>query len=748
MMKKIGRIRRGACVLTAACVLAGMLAGCAAPAREEAPTPVTLPQAIDSTLALNDKEQDAFLLCAEDGGLKLYVNPSDGTFYVEDTVSGAKWYSNPEDRAQDAWAQGVYRMELSAAMIVSYFIPDTGEKSRFNTMTGSVTDGDFTIEAVQNGVCIRYHFSEYEVTIPLYIYLDKGSLCAKVPTAQIENKKEGLFLYAISVLPYFGAGGEEDTGYLVVPDGSGGVIDFHNGKEMATSYMRPIYGMEPTEVKSSYDLAVEDQDIKMPVFGIQRNQHAFLAVVEDGAEIGTINANGNEQITSYANVYAEFAVKGRMDYSIGSITTPLLETGEIAVPLLGLRYTFLSGEEADYSGMARAYHTYLQQQYGLKEAPTSPALYVELYAGVRKTVSRLGIQMDTVVPLTTTAQVQAIAEELRGLGVENLVVSYRNWNKAELEGRPVTSAKIAGGLQKGGVSLRDLGQSNIMRFYPALNDVLTYSKANFFTRTYDTVCDISGVPIRPRPFNIGLGDEDGDPYYYVTYDKLTDFYGRLKADIDKAQLGPAAFDDLGRVLYNDYRTGNRKRTQTRQRMEEVLAGMGDSMFYSPNIYALPHAAELFGLPTTSSGQDLIDRDIPFYQIAVSGFARYSCPPLNNSNVGGTAFLKAVETGSSPTYTWIAADVDQIKGTTLGYLSGSHYTDSRDQAVAQYQRLRQAADAAGGTRLYAHGQVADGVTVSTYKNGARIYVNYTAAAYTLEDGTVVPAGDFTVVKGAA
>lgn len=743
---------RGAGLLAAVVLLAGSLSGCGAPAQETPAPAADVPKAADIGTDLNDKTVEDFILCAERDGLKLFVKPANGEFYVEDTASGAQWYSNPAGREKDTWAEGVYRMELSSALIVQYYYPDRGEKSRFNTATGSVYDETFTISAVEGGVRIEYRFEEYQVTIPLYVYLQDGALRAQVPTDQIKNEDKDLFLYGISVLPYFGAGSEEDTGYLLVPDGSGGLIDFNNGKEMASYYMRPIYGMEPTEVKTSYDLAVEGQDIKMPVFGIRRNQHAFLAVVEDGAEIGTINANGNRQLTSFANVYTEFAVRGMMNYSIGSITTPVLEKGAVAVPSLAVRYTFLGGEDADYSGMARAYHDYLRGQYGLQETASAPALYAELYAGVKKTVSRLGIQMDVIEPLTTTGQAQAIAEELRERGIDQLVISYRGWNRDELENKPVTGAKVAGSVQKGGVSLRDLVKDDRFRLYPALNTTLTYANAGFFTRTFDTVCDISGVPIRPRPFRVGLGDEDGDPYYYITYDKITDAFTSLRGALKKGGLRRAAFDDLARVVYNDYRSGNRKRTQTRERLEQVLGAMAEeldgTLLYSPNVYALPYASELFGVPTSSSGHDLIDHDVPFYQIAVSGFTRYACQPLNNGNVGGDAFLKAVETGSSIAYTWIYEDVAKLKDTSLGDLSGSHFAATRDEAVAQYQRLQEVAAVTGGTRLVKHERPADGVTVSTYANGARVVVNYTAAAYTLEDGTAVPPGDFVAVKGAA
>ena len=67
-------------------------------------------------------------------------------------------------------------------------------------------------------------------------------------------------------------------------------------------------------------------------------------------------------------------------------------------------------------------------------------------------------------------------------------------------------------------------------------------------------------------------------------------------------------------------------------------------------------------------------------------------------------------------------------------------------LALYSRLYTATE---GSALHAHSVVADGVTVSTYENGAAVYINFNEQETTLPDGTrlagrscrMTKAGDF-------
>ena len=63
--------------------------------------------------------------------------------------------------------------------------------------------------------------------------LDGDKLVVEVPLNEIEYK-DNYPIYYLNVLPYFGAGGVEDEGYMLVPEGGGAFINFNNQDSLLT----------------------------------------------------------------------------------------------------------------------------------------------------------------------------------------------------------------------------------------------------------------------------------------------------------------------------------------------------------------------------------------------------------------------------------------------------------------------------------------------------------------------------------
>ncbi len=720
---------------------AALLAGCA-PIEKQTADASSCGVAVERGLDLSDHSKEDYVLCAEENGLKLYVQPSTTAFYVE-TAAQEKWFSCPEDRENDWFADGIYKMEMASLMVVQYTDTSNGESSRFNTMTGSVYDNTYRLSTLESGFRVDYEFSEYNVTIPLCVYLEDGMLRVRVLLDQIE-KQDGFFIRSIALLPFFGAGGEADEGYLFVADGEGGIIRFNNGKNTFSPYQRPIYGQEPTELPENYDLQVADTAVRLPVYGIRRNDAAFLAVVEESAASGQLCAYTNLQQTGYANTYVDFQVMSEMDYDFGNAKTPMYEEGDFAETQIGVAYRFLSGDDADYSGMARSYRQYLIDGGVQPAASEDPALYLNLVGGVNKTVSRLGIQSKQTVALTTTEQVVAIASWLRERGVDNLVIRYTDWQKQELAGKTPDSLKIAGTLQKGGVSLSDLLNRREFVFYPSLDAVTTFSKAGFFKKTFGTATDLSGVTRRWNAYSPGLGFGTGDTYYRLSAGKRMEALTAIGKLADKYDR--LACSDIVNELYNDFRDTVCKRDRMSRKITSWLSGISsDLLLVNPNAYAFGAAERITSAPITSSGQDLIDVSVPFYGIVMSGLRTYASQPLN-AGAGDDAVLRALESGTLPAFTWIYADVSVLKNTDQSALSGCGFVRTRESAVKLYALYSRLYTATEGSALHAHSVVADGVTVSTYENGATVYINFNEQETTLPDGTRLAGRSCRMTKG--
>ena len=66
-------------------------------------------------------------------------------------------------------------------------------------------------------------------TVTLEWHLGEDNVEAKLPVSAIEERGGGK-VYRIQLLPYMAAAGSDENGYMVVPNGSGSLIRFNNGK--------------------------------------------------------------------------------------------------------------------------------------------------------------------------------------------------------------------------------------------------------------------------------------------------------------------------------------------------------------------------------------------------------------------------------------------------------------------------------------------------------------------------------------
>ena len=127
------------------------------------------------------------------------------------------------------------------------------------------------------------------------------------------------------------------------------------------------------------------------------------------------------------------------------------------------------------------------------------------------------------------------------------------------------------------------------------------------------------------------------------------------------------------------------------------------------------------------------------------------------NISGdyeTEILKAVETGSNPSFRWMYEDNPVFDNTPLAYKFYSvTYTDTFDRAVEIYKELNEAMKDVVNQPITNHEKVAatdaetgktvSGVYATTYGNNVKtFFVNYNSFDVTLEDGTVVPAKNYT------
>ncbi|WP_337104412.1 DUF5696 domain-containing protein [Paenibacillus sp. YIM B09110] len=92
---------------------------------------------------------------AENEFLILYVNNATTEIAVQDKRSGAIWYSNPQDRADDSIATGYNKEKLNVQVEISY-LDNAGNSLKYDNYTHSVQNGQYVIEKVEGGLNVSY----------------------------------------------------------------------------------------------------------------------------------------------------------------------------------------------------------------------------------------------------------------------------------------------------------------------------------------------------------------------------------------------------------------------------------------------------------------------------------------------------------------------------------------------------------------------------------------------------------------
>lgn len=612
--------------------------------------------------------------------------------------------------------------------------------------------------------------------------LEGDSLVVRVPIDSISyptnapytGGKRGAYpLASIDLLKYFGAAGPSEQGYIFVPDGSGGIIDFNNGRHFAPAYQSPVYGRDNSLDESS-ELLAQVERIYLPVFGMKRGDNGFICIIEEGQPLARIRADVAGRVDSYNKVYPAFtvlpqgtsALKGVPQWRSGvtggdqqiSIYQSRKPDSDFQV-----RYTFLSGDDADYSGMARRYQQYLEHRGVLR--PLNPdddglPFFLELVGavGVKKPV--LGIPREIMEPITTYSQAGHTVEAFLDQGVSNIKLVYTGWMSGGIKHRFPKGVSLEANLgsEQDFRRLRDLLDNRGVEFYPMVSLLGVYRDTWFdgfslmamgarrLNRSTSQIVNYDRVTGRP------LDDAASSPYVLSAswLPRVVDSFVR---DYVKYGIPGLSLKFMGTHVDSDFRGRDDQlvdRCQAMAIVESQLLRIDedfglDLLLSGANDYALRYARYVINAPEGSSGHNIVNRAVPFYQMVVHGYVDYAGLPLNHSESPRVSMLKTIETGASPYFQLGASSASKIKDTAFADLFSMDYRVWLQSAAKFYEAADEVLGDVRTQRIVRHRELSEGVFETVYENGKSIVVNYRAEDVELS-GIRVPAFGYTVFQG--
>ncbi|HOQ06441.1 MAG TPA: DUF5696 domain-containing protein [Clostridiales bacterium] len=593
--------------------------------------------------------------------------------------------------------------------------------------------------------------------IPVEYTLEGDNLVVRVPTDEIEYNADSYPLYTMSLLEFFGAAGTDESGYMFVPDGSGSLIYLNNGRLRAQTYAIDVYGTDQSIPIPERASIIEQA--YLPVFGMKRGDDAFFAIIESGDAVAMVWADISGRVNSYNTVYPSFVLVQNDVLDIGDysgnntimVFQPRVFKGDIKV-----RYKFLEGEDADYSGMAAYYRGYLEGRGMKKEEPRdSVPFFLEVIGAVDKVKPVLGIPVRVAEPLTTYEQTIDIIRELNEAGIREIVLKYTGWANGGIDHTIPKTLKLMSKLggRKGFSKLLSFLDEKGMEFFPELGFVLNYRDrlldsfipmfhaARYITKEIATVFRFNLATNMPQR---SLGT-----FYIISPSRIPAIVDGMINSLKKLSVTGISLRDAAVNVNSDFR--ERKlvdRQQAREIVEEQIRKIHDSglsiMATGGNAYALPYTDYILDIPEESNRFHLTDESVPFFQMAVRGYISYAGTPINLSADYRKAFLKSIETGSGIYFCFIYEENSKVKESYFDNYYSAEYRLWMDEASEYYRKANEALGDVQGQTIRRHEKLAEGVYKTTFEKGKEIVVNYNLKPVEIEGVRVEPL-DFKVVK---
>lgn len=689
------------------------------------------------------------VVVAENDKLILSVEPDTAAFALTVKDNNYIWNSVPQELDNDSLAKAAVRNMMRGQLTIECGDMVNHIVSTYNSQVDSVEQNGLTVVHHKNqGFTAWYNFPDIMITVPVRYTLNEDYLEAEIVVGEIREEGDYKVLSA-DFLSVFGAGSTEENGYMVVPDGSGAVIEFNNKKTTYNNFSIQIYGS---------DISLTDKTVSgyskayMPIFGINKGDNGLLAVISRGEAHATVNAMISGKTSSYNTVYPSFTLRDYKTVSIdrhsgvvenGGNSFIMFDTKPQVLNSVAVQYYPLTGADADYSGMARRYGEYLVEENGIKTIESStPPLFLDIYGSINAEQKRLFTTVLKPVSLTTFDQAGEIVKSLSDGGVEQFSIQYKNWsgsgvnNKYTKKFDPLNSL----GGEEGLNNFYSLLEQKNAKLYLA-SDIQQFKSSSNILGLRPTTRKIDNAQLqisRVRRDNY-LADDEARKYSFIPASLLTKQMQELIASLPE-KFGLSL---VNTEVYTDFGSNYSKRQQTVKYLEQAAEKLGlGSGAELPNTFLLSSIETAFGLGGQYGRYDVQDYGIPFYQIATQGILSYSLESINLSADKQESFLRSMEYGSGLMFTLTARDSRIAAGTQENALYNCDASTWQAEILEKYTAANKVYKEIG-SRLNHHERLAEGIFKSDFDNGSLI-VNYTEQPFSYHNIIVEPK-NYSVIR---
>ena len=564
--------------------------------------------------------------------------------------------------------------------------------------------------------------------------LEGKSLVLNIPFDQIAYRNS-FPMVKLSVLPYMGAGGTDDEGYLLVPDGSGALIYFNNGRQNQLSFSNTVYGWDEGTPREAI---INDSKAPFPVFGIQKNGNALVCVIEDGSSYAGVRADVAGGNSSWNNVFPRFDMVHNALMDISDRSSRIVyqyERGLAEGEGITLRY-ITCGQDG-YVGMAKEYRSWLLSKYpslGGKNNQSGVPIAIEIPGAVNKTQHRLGIPFDLPLKLTSYNEAAGMIDDFANFGWKNVRVKLNGWFNRSVDHTVPTSIKLISelGNKQDFHNLVSVVESNGFSLYPEVDFFFMRDKRAFdgFSLYSDTARYVNRQRVQRYPFSfVWFGERNrwGKLNYVVRPATMMSMIDNFVQKASAFEIQNIAFRNIGARLAGDYNeTRHVSREASMKMRQKKLSELNRNgtgiMLLAGHAYAMPWADFIIDTALEDEGFGITNIAVPFYPIVLHGLVPYTGRAINLAEDYTKHLLKTIESGAGLYFSFMTEETAVLQETKFRQFYANEYHKWVGDADALYKRFSADFGHLYNQAIVDHVILSDGVTVTGYEDGTRVVVN--------------------------
>ncbi len=622
---------------------------------------------------------------------------------------------------------------------------------------------------------IEYSLDEYGVQISL-------------PATSIKYDTSNYQLQSVNLLPYFGAGLNSNTGFTLLPDGSGTITRFEDIEGKAFTLTGKLYGKDYAYHSIS---GFTQETMRLPAFGIietalyvptpaeeaedevaaeeaeeveDYRTRGFVAYYTEGDAMAEFTSDHGGTVHNYSSVYSTFYPRPTDTYALTSISS----TGDAQYSINSDRrytgnYTMrvfpISGEGKDYTDMAKEIRDYLEATGTLtkldpeKDNSKDVSLYIENFGTIKTQEKVIGFPVKLQTALTTFDQTKEMITDLKDNGVGNLNVKLTGWYNGGME--HTAPAKLSVPSSIGGKNgLKELvafANENGVTVYPDLDFTYVAKFGTFdgMSTKNDTAKTMDGRSAVHRVYNALYQGFEPDEKAIINPEAMREFYKKISKKFVDFGTGAISLATLGSDLNSDFNGEYAlNRDETMKMVDKFLSEVSEDndkiMVDCGNSYVLKYADHILNVPLDSSMNINTSQSVPFMGMVLHGYTEFAGPAINLDGDYDYSLLKAMENGANLYYIVSKDNTEELKvfpEFSKYYAIG--YDNWKPDIIETYAKFNEAMKTVKYATISEHEYLATRIVRVAYDNGVEFILNYNTHEAVLEDGTTVDAMSFAV-----